>query len=80
MLHKLAGSLRIALYDWYLCHRTDENIFLFFAQQNGGCSPNKSGTLQTKSVTASQLATDSPAKVNGHSSQGEAWMKALAPK
>ncbi|KAF2368021.1 EF-hand domain type 2 [Trinorchestia longiramus] len=39
-------------------------------QQNGGSSMNKSGTLQTKSVTASQLATDSPAKVNGHSSQG----------
>ncbi|XP_047739356.1 dystrophin [Hyalella azteca] len=41
-------------------------------QQNGGSSMNKSGTLQTKSVTASQLATDSPAKVNGHSSQGGA--------
>ena len=36
---------------------------------------NKSGTLQTKSVTASQLATDSPAKVNGHSSQGIQCMK-----
>merc|ERR1719259_460255 len=29
--------------------------------QNG-----RSGTLQTRSVTASQLATDSPAKLNGH--------------
>ncbi|XP_044016172.1 dystrophin, isoforms A/C/F/G/H-like isoform X2 [Aphidius gifuensis] len=29
-------------------------------------SPSKTGTLQTRSVTASQLATDSPAKVNGH--------------
>ncbi|XP_066986166.1 dystrophin, isoforms A/C/F/G/H-like isoform X29 [Macrobrachium rosenbergii] len=38
----------------------------------GVSSPNKSGTLQTKSVTASQLAMDSPAKVNGHSTQGGA--------
>ncbi|XP_024942886.1 dystrophin, isoforms A/C/F/G/H isoform X6 [Cephus cinctus] len=30
------------------------------------CSPSKTGTLQTRSVTASQLATDSPAKMNGH--------------
>ncbi|XP_064105389.1 dystrophin-like isoform X5 [Macrobrachium nipponense] len=37
----------------------------------GVSSPNKSGTLQTKSVTASQLAMDSPAKVNGHSTQGD---------
>ncbi|XP_076298164.1 dystrophin, isoforms A/C/F/G/H isoform X11 [Lasioglossum baleicum] len=29
-------------------------------------SPSKTGTLQTRSVTASQLATDSPAKMNGH--------------
>uniref|UniRef100_A0A1B6CLU7 Dystrophin n=1 Tax=Clastoptera arizonana TaxID=38151 RepID=A0A1B6CLU7_9HEMI len=29
-------------------------------------SPAKTGTLQTRSVTASQLATDSPAKMNGH--------------
>ncbi|KAK0097092.1 hypothetical protein PV326_003328 [Microctonus aethiopoides] len=29
-------------------------------------SPSKTGTLQTRSVTASQLATDSPAKINGH--------------
>lgn len=34
---------------------------------------NKSGTLQTKSVTASQLATDSPTKVNGHSNQGRRY-------
>ncbi|KAG8234824.1 hypothetical protein J437_LFUL015539, partial [Ladona fulva] len=32
----------------------------------GSSSPSKTGTLQTRSVTASQLATDSPAKVNGH--------------
>ncbi|XP_068223555.1 LOW QUALITY PROTEIN: uncharacterized protein [Palaemon carinicauda] len=38
----------------------------------GVSSPNKSGTLQTKSVTASQLAMDSPAKLNGHSTQGGA--------
>ncbi|XP_033212090.1 dystrophin, isoforms A/C/F/G/H isoform X2 [Belonocnema kinseyi] len=31
-----------------------------------GSSPSKTGTLQTRSVTASQLATDSPAKMNGH--------------
>ena len=42
-----------------------------FYFQPGVSSPNKSGTLQTKSVTASQLAMDSPAKVNGHSTQGE---------
>ncbi|XP_034944626.1 dystrophin [Chelonus insularis] len=29
-------------------------------------SPSKMGTLQTRSVTASQLATDSPSKVNGN--------------
>ncbi|KAJ8679608.1 hypothetical protein QAD02_015395 [Eretmocerus hayati] len=29
-------------------------------------SPSKTGTLQMRSVTASQLATDSPAKMNGH--------------
>ncbi|XP_042213005.1 uncharacterized protein LOC121860057 isoform X2 [Homarus americanus] len=38
-------------------------------EPGGMSSPNKSGTLQTKSVTASQLAMDSPAKVNGHSNQ-----------
>ncbi|XP_069998652.1 uncharacterized protein [Penaeus vannamei] len=41
-------------------------------EPGGMSSPNKSGTLQTKSVTASQLAMDSPAKVNGHSNQGGA--------
>ncbi|XP_042882316.1 uncharacterized protein LOC122259537 isoform X3 [Penaeus japonicus] len=40
-------------------------------EPGGMSSPNKSGTLQTKSVTASQLAMDSPAKVNGHSNQGD---------
>merc|ERR1719391_1713326 len=39
-------------------------------ESGGQSSPNKSGTLQTKSVTASQLAMDSPAKINGHSNQG----------
>ncbi|CAL4058547.1 unnamed protein product, partial [Meganyctiphanes norvegica] len=39
-------------------------------EPGGLSSPNKSGTLQTKSVTASQLAMDSPAKINGHSNQG----------
>lgn len=34
--------------------------------QPGAGSPSKTGTLQTRSVTASQLATDSPAKMNGH--------------
>ncbi|XP_043502548.1 dystrophin-like isoform X2 [Polistes fuscatus] len=29
-------------------------------------SPSKTGTLQIRSVTASQLATDSPGKINGH--------------
>ncbi|CAL4082352.1 unnamed protein product, partial [Meganyctiphanes norvegica] len=39
--------------------------------ESGGLSSlNKSGTLQTKSVTASQLVMDSPAKINGHSNQG----------
>ncbi|XP_063241315.1 dystrophin, isoforms A/C/F/G/H-like [Bacillus rossius redtenbacheri] len=33
-------------------------------------SPSKTGTLQTRSVTASQLATDSPAKINGHYHDG----------
>ncbi|XP_075226861.1 dystrophin isoform X2 [Lycorma delicatula] len=38
-------------------------------------SPAKTGTLQTRSVTASQLATDSPAKMNGHyhDSSGGRW-------
>uniref|UniRef100_A0A1B6DMZ9 Dystrophin n=1 Tax=Clastoptera arizonana TaxID=38151 RepID=A0A1B6DMZ9_9HEMI len=38
-------------------------------------SPAKTGTLQTRSVTASQLATDSPAKMNGHYSDhsGGRW-------
>lgn len=48
--------------------------------QNGGGSFNKSGTLQTKSVTASQLATDSPAKVNGHASQGKTSLFILSIK
>ncbi|KAK8748100.1 hypothetical protein OTU49_016316 [Cherax quadricarinatus] len=39
-------------------------------EPGGMSSPSKSGTLQTKSVTASQLAMDSPAKINGHSTQG----------
>jgi len=38
---------------------------LFFPQPSSS-SPSKTGTLQTRSVTASQLATDSPAKMNGH--------------
>ncbi|CAB3368934.1 Hypothetical predicted protein [Cloeon dipterum] len=37
-----------------------------------GNSPSKTGTLQTRSVTASQLATDSPAKMNGHYHDGNA--------
>ncbi|CAL4074887.1 unnamed protein product, partial [Meganyctiphanes norvegica] len=41
-------------------------------EPGGQNSPNKSGTLQTKSVTASQLAMDSPAKINGNSNQGGA--------
>nr|XP_045599746.1 uncharacterized protein LOC123759043 isoform X1 [Procambarus clarkii] len=41
-------------------------------EPGGMSSPNKSGTLQTKSVTASQLAMDSPAKINGHSTQAGA--------
>ncbi|XP_034253175.1 dystrophin isoform X3 [Thrips palmi] len=38
-------------------------------------SPSKTGTLQTRSVTASQLATDSPAKMNGHyhETAGSRW-------
>ncbi|XP_054271023.1 dystrophin isoform X2 [Macrosteles quadrilineatus] len=35
-------------------------------EPNASGSPIKTGTLQTRSVTASQLATDSPAKMNGH--------------
>ncbi|XP_011310315.1 dystrophin, isoforms A/C/F/G/H isoform X3 [Fopius arisanus] len=35
-------------------------------EEPNASSPSKTGTLQTRSVTASQLATDSPAKVNGH--------------
>ncbi|XP_023317412.1 dystrophin, isoforms A/C/F/G/H isoform X2 [Trichogramma pretiosum] len=35
-------------------------------EQPNSESPSKTGTLQTRSVTASQLATDSPAKMNGH--------------
>ncbi|EEB13705.1 dystrophin, putative [Pediculus humanus corporis] len=44
-------------------------------------SPSKTGTLQTRSVTASQLATDSPAKVNGHSNGpgGGKWERPLPP-
>ena len=38
---------------------------LFFPQPSSS-SPSKTGTLQTQSVTASQLATDSPTKMNGH--------------
>ncbi|XP_036139731.1 dystrophin, isoforms A/C/F/G/H isoform X13 [Monomorium pharaonis] len=37
-------------------------------------SPSKTGTLQTRSVTASQLATDSPAKMNGHYHDSPEWM------
>ncbi|KAB7498107.1 Dystrophin, isoform E [Armadillidium nasatum] len=43
---------------------------LLIEQQTGMGSPNKSSTLQTKSVTASQLAMDSPGKINGHATQG----------
>ncbi|KAG8307499.1 hypothetical protein J6590_020630 [Homalodisca vitripennis] len=44
-------------------------------EPNSSGSPIKTGTLQTRSVTASQLATDSPAKMNGHYSdhQGGRW-------
>ncbi|XP_031782469.1 dystrophin, isoforms A/C/F/G/H isoform X4 [Nasonia vitripennis] len=35
-------------------------------EEPNAASPSKTGTLQTRSVTASQLATDSPAKMNGH--------------
>jgi len=31
----------------------------------GGASPAKTGTLQTRSVTAAQLATDTPVRSNG---------------
>jgi len=43
-------------------------ILSFFISifQPSASSPSKTGTLQTRSVTASQLATDSPAKMNGH--------------
>lgn len=41
-----------------------EHVFILF--QPNASSPSKTGTLQTRSVTASQLATDSPAKMNGH--------------
>ncbi|XP_043502595.1 dystrophin-like isoform X7 [Polistes fuscatus] len=37
-------------------------------------SPSKTGTLQIRSVTASQLATDSPGKINGHYHDSPGWM------
>ena len=36
-------------------------------QGGGSGSLSRTGTLQTRSVTASQLATDSPARTNGGS-------------
>nr|CAD7454666.1 unnamed protein product [Timema tahoe] len=50
-LYRIQASLRV-------------NCSLLF--QPNSSSPSKTGTLQTRSVTASQLATDSPAKMNGH--------------
>lgn len=38
-------------------------------------SPSKTGTLQTRSVTASQLATDSTAKMNGHYHEFTAYVE-----
>lgn len=42
------------------------DYFSYLFLQPNASSPSKTGTLQTRSVTASQLATDSPAKMNGH--------------
>lgn len=49
------------------------HIFVFhcFRYQPGGngrdnSSPAKTGTLQTRSVTAAHLATDTPVRTNGH--------------
>lgn len=49
-----------------MCYRSAQDMNVLFFPQPSSSSPSKTGTLQTRSVTASQLATDSPAKMNGH--------------
>lgn len=51
---------------YYDCEYGKEFTYPSFLQPATTTSPAKTGTLQTRSVTASQLATDSPAKMNGH--------------
>lgn len=63
----------------YFCIQPSVDVTLIqcnlCVQPNASGSPIKTGTLQTRSVTASQLATDSPAKMNGHYSDhpGTFW-------
>ena len=45
---------------------TELKTQMIFFLQPSLSSSSKTGTLQIRSVTASQLATDSPAKMNGH--------------
>lgn len=63
--------VKVLCYKIFLPSKCDYDYYFLHFQPGGMSSPNKSGTLQTKSVTASQLAMDSPAKVNGHSNQGK---------
>ena len=56
-------DLMCSLSDNFPCPKLISILACF---QPNASSPSKTGTLQTRSVTASQLATDSPAKMNGH--------------